>query len=102
MSMINNNLWKGSSGKIANPGNDLFLKLAAYCVRKVKQKRDEEGQSYARKAMIITEMYLNTNGLWELSQFTPDLHAIIPKHSAVFDAARNEDLSSVPDVSQNE
>lgn len=99
MQMIKLNKWKDSSGKIANPGKTYFLKLAAKCVRQVNQQRDEDGLTYARKAMIITGMALNTNGLWEVSQLTPDLQRIVRKHASVFEASRNEAMSSssVPD-----
>lgn len=35
---------------------------------------------YATKAMIMTGMSLNLNGLWEESQLTHDLQRIIAKH----------------------
>ena len=93
MQMIKLNKWKDSSGKIANPGKTYFLRLAARCVRKVNEQRDADGLRYARKAMIITGMALNTNGLWEVSQLTPDLQRIVRKHASVFDASRNEAMS---------
>ena len=99
MQMIKPNKWKDSSGKIANPGKTYFLKLAARSIRQVNQQRDDDGLTYARRAMIITGMALNTNGLWEVYQLTPDLQRIVRKHASVFEASRNEAMSSssVPD-----
>lgn len=42
-----------------------FLSLAADAVADVNAQRDENGIPYARKAMIIFGMSLNTNGRWE-------------------------------------
>lgn len=94
MDMIRQNRWKDSAGKIANPGKTYFLRLAARCVRVVNLQRDADGLSYARKAMIITGLALNTNGIWEKSQLTPELQRIITKHQAIFDASRLEAMQS--------
>lgn len=89
MDMIRSGKWK-DSGRLVNPGKTFFLRLAARCIRAVNLQRDSEGVQYARKAMIITGMAKNTNGLWEKSQLTPQLQAIIQKHASVFSAARSE------------
>lgn len=94
MDMIRQNRWKDSAGKIANPGKTFFLRLAARCVRAVNLQRDADGLSYARKAMIITGLALNTNGIWEKSQLTPELQRIVTKHQAIFDASRLEAMQS--------
>ena len=62
MNMIREGKWKDSSGKIANPGKSFFLKLAADAVRDVNRQRDGDGLTYARKAMILRGLALNTNG----------------------------------------
>ena len=51
--------------------------------------RDKDGMTYARKAMIMCGMSLNTNGVWEEKQLKPELQEIIKKHRAYFD---NPDL----------
>lgn len=73
------------SGKLCNPGKHFFLKLAADAVREVNEQRDKDGVQYARKAMKMTGMSLNLNGLWEESQLTQDLQCIIAKHRNHFD-----------------
>lgn len=40
----------------------LLFRLASRYIREVYQECDENGITYARKAMIITGMDLNTNG----------------------------------------
>lgn len=94
MDMIRQNKWKDSAGKIANPGKTFFLKLASLCVCNVNSQRDKDGLRYAGKAMIIIGLALNTNGLCEISQLTPELQQIINKHNAIFDSARNEAMST--------
>lgn len=91
MELIRRGEWKDSSGKVANPGKTFFLRLAADSVRQVNNQRDAEGISYARKAMIITGMALNTNGQWEESQLTPALQNIINKHRGEFDNAMHSE-----------
>ena len=59
--------------------------MAADAVCDVNAMRDKDGLSYARKAMIMCGMALNTNGLWEVSQLKPSLQNIVRKHRAIFD-----------------
>lgn len=82
-----NGKWKVRSGRLHNPGKPFFLELAALVVREVNQQLDVDGLMYARKAMIMAEMTLNTNDQWEVKQFTPQLQVIIRKRAAVFNAA---------------
>lgn len=72
------------SGKLLNPGNIFFLKLASNSVRDVNRQRDSDGVSYARKALIITVIALNTNGLWDETKLIPELKRIVSKHSDYF------------------
>ena len=102
MECIKKNKWKDSSGKLRNPGKTFFLQLAAKCVREVNLQRDENGLSFARKAMIITGLALNTNGSWEVGQLTPDLQNIISSHKSVFDAARAKAMESNDSSSSSE
>jgi len=73
------------SGKLRNPGKRFFLQLAADAVRAVNAQKDSNGVSYARKAMVMTGMSLNYNGLWEESQLTSDLQEIIARNRRHFD-----------------
>ena len=68
-------------------GENIYLK------REVNHQRDEQGLQYARKAMILTGMARNTNRLWEVTQLTPHLQAIVQKHKNVFDAARTGSIN---------
>ena len=43
--------------------------------------------------MILTGMAKHTNGLWEVTQLTPQLQAIVQKHKSVFDAARTGSIN---------
>ena len=67
----------------SNPG--LPSAETRYVVRDVNDQRDENGITYARKAMILCGMSLNTNGIWEIGQLKPELQNIIRKHRAEFD-----------------
>ena len=61
------------------------MRLVAAVVRDFNAKRDEEGLTFARKAMILTGMAFKTNGVWEEGQFTPELQNIIQKHRSHFE-----------------
>lgn len=80
MDMIRNGQWSEGSGLLLNPGKSYFSKLAVAAVRDVNAQRDEDGLSYARKAMIRTGMALNINGRWEETQLFPRLQQIIATH----------------------
>lgn len=73
------------SGTIPNPGKVFFLKIAAQAIRDVNLQRDENGLTYARKAMIRCGLAKQPNGLWEISQLFPHLQNIIAKHRTCFD-----------------
>ena len=62
-----------------------FLRLAADSVKDVNRMRDAEGLTYARKAMIMCGLALNTNGKWEETQLKPELQSIINRHRSIFD-----------------
>ncbi|CAM6103572.1 unnamed protein product [Calypogeia fissa] len=83
LEMIKNNTWLGS-GKLKNPGKSFFLKLAASSVHHVNTLRDNNGITYARKAMIRCGMALNLNGKWEVEQLSPELQNVIKNHRAYF------------------
>lgn len=68
------------SGKLPNPGKCFFLQLATNAVREVNLQGDENGISYARKAMIRCGMSLNLNGNWEVPQLFPKLQNIVRKY----------------------
>lgn len=84
LSLLRNNAWT-EGGRLPNPGKAFFLRLAAASVADVNAQRDENGISYARKAMIICGLALNTNGRWEERQLKPELQNIINKHRALFE-----------------
>lgn len=84
MEQIMANSWADSSGRIKNPRKDVFLKLAKLSIDRVNRQRDENGMSYARKAIIIFGIALNTNRAWEEKQLSPVLKTIIIKHRMHF------------------
>lgn len=55
----------------------------------VNQRRDNDGLTFAQKAMIEKGLYLITNGVWELSQFLPKLQGIVGILRNVFEASRS-------------
>lgn len=73
------------SGKLQHPGKSYFLKLAADSVRAVNEQRDENGMTYARKAMIRCGLALDTDGIWRVEQLFPHLQTIVNKYRANFD-----------------
>lgn len=73
------------SGKLKNPGKLFFLRLARDAVRDVNLERDKNGMSYARKAMIITGLAKNGNGVWEEGQLSGELQSIVAKHRNHFE-----------------
>lgn len=85
LEMVSKGQWMDTSGKLRNPGKHFFLKLAAAAIREVNHQRDENGLSYARKAMIRTGMAMNMNNQWEEQQLFPNLQEIIRKHRNHFD-----------------
>ena len=55
-----------SSGKIQNPGKQYYMKLAAKCVEEINLKKNRNGNSIVRKAMIRCGMSLNYSGVREI------------------------------------
>ena len=90
MDMIMAGKWAESSGKIPNPGKSFFLRLAVSAINKVNKQRDNDGLSYARKAMKVTGMALNINGQWEERKLLPKLQQIIHKHPEYFEGKQVE------------
>lgn len=84
LSLIQSSKWT-SAGKLPNPGKNFFLRLAADAVNDVNKQRDADGLSFARKAMIMCGLALNTSGVWEERQLKPELQNIINKHRHEFE-----------------
>lgn len=78
------NEWSDALGNIKNPGKSFFLELTKKATDQVNRQRDENGITYARKAMIMCGLALNTNGLWEEKQLTPKLQELIRKYRVHF------------------
>ena len=78
------------SGKLKNPGKTFFLKLAADSVRDVNMQRDENGLTYARKAMIRCGLSKNINGKWEKDQLFQHLQDIIDLYPECFNGKEPE------------
>ena len=88
-SLLRNNSWT-KGGRLSNPGKAFFLRIAAEAVAVINSQRDENGLTYARKAMIMCGMALNTNGKWEETQLKPELQHIINKHHDLFENPDSE------------
>ena len=93
LSLIQSGAWT-KSGRLPNPGKSFFLRLAADSVSDVIKQRDQHGIFYARKAMILCRMALNTNGRWEVGQLKLVLQNIVMKHRAEFDNPEDDDNDS--------
>ena len=61
--MINHNASK-DCGRLPNPWKVFLFGIAAEAVGDVNAQRDADGLTYARNAMIICGMALNTNRKW--------------------------------------
>ena len=79
------------SGKLPNPGKRFFLKLAATVVRDVNKMRDDNGISYARKAMLRCGLSLDISGEWRVEQLFLQLQDIIRRHREHFDGKSVEE-----------
>lgn len=76
------NAW---SGKLKNPGKQYFLNLADECIKAVNEKRDENGLSYARKAMIMCGLSKGVDGIWRETQLFQHLQGIISDYREYFE-----------------
>ena len=68
------------SGKLNNPGKNIFSGLAAKAVQKVNHMKDKDGVPYARKATIRCGLSKNFNDVREEQQLFPHLQDVILKH----------------------
>lgn len=66
---------------LANPGKEVFLKIAADAVRDDNPQSDSNGVPYAQKVMIQCDMSLGLYGKSSELQLTQNLQEIIPKNS---------------------
>ena len=73
------------SGKLKNPGKQYYLRLADECIKAVNEKTDENGISYARKAMIRCGLAKDITGSWSESQLFQHLQNIINDYREYFD-----------------
>ncbi|KAL3686242.1 hypothetical protein R1sor_004264 [Riccia sorocarpa] len=100
----------GTSGLLKNPGKSFFLTLAAKAVAEVNQQKTkaigspgEEGyvppMTFARKAMIMCGLSLNTDGRWTESQLSVGLQNIISRYRSNFEG-NTEMLTISPESNQ--
>lgn len=89
MEMNCKELWKDKAGKVHSPSKTYLRKLVARCTREVRQQKNENEVSCARKAMIVMGLALNAHGVQEVGQLTSELQRIIAKRKAVLHAARS-------------
>lgn len=76
----------GGSGKLLNPGKHYFLKLGAEAVHTARLRTDDNGLNYARKAMILCGLSLDTDGIWRVKQLKKELRDLVQGHRALFDS----------------
>lgn len=60
-----------------SPCKKYFLRLADECIQAVNNKRDSNGLTYARKAMISCGLSRHVDGRWHEAQLFPHLLKII-------------------------
>ncbi|KAL3693635.1 hypothetical protein R1sor_007286 [Riccia sorocarpa] len=112
LQMIVNSDWQGgggprTSGLLKNPGKTFFLKMAAAAVDEVNRQRTKKSGlpddpdhvppiTYARKAMILCDLFLNTNEQWDEKQLSAGLQTIITRYRSNFMGSR-EGLASSSD-----
>lgn len=65
--------WNDSAGRIRIAGKSCFLQLAASFVRELHQEKYEDLVLFVRRVMCITGVAINTNGLRETQQLSPEL-----------------------------
>lgn len=63
----------GQAGHIANPQKHFFLQLAAESVAVARNRQDENGMNFARKAMMRCGLSQDTDGIWRETQLKPEL-----------------------------
>ncbi|KAL3691653.1 hypothetical protein R1sor_005304 [Riccia sorocarpa] len=102
--MIVSGDWQGgggprTSGLLKNPGKTFFLKMAAAAVDEVNRQRTKEiglpgdadylpPMTYARKAVILCGLSLNTNGQRDKKQLSTGLQTIISRYRSNFMGSR--------------
>ena len=62
------------------------MKSAAKSVEEINSKKDRNGNSIVRKAMIRCGMSLNYSGMWEIEQLFEHLQDIIKDHPDEFNS----------------
>ncbi|KAL0251132.1 hypothetical protein GEMRC1_000346 [Eukaryota sp. GEM-RC1] len=62
-----------NSGKLPNPGKKYFLQLAKQVVQDINRKRNENGDSFARVAMMRCGLGLDDEGQWNIKHLSPEL-----------------------------
>lgn len=59
--------------------------MAAGAVDDVNKQKDNEGISYARKAMLLYGMALNTEGVWKEEQLSLQLQGLVAQYRGHFE-----------------
>eukprot|EP00644_Phytophthora_capsici_P010721 jgi/Phyca11/104505/e_gw1.9.853.1 len=94
---IRNGDWKtgaASSGKLANPGKNFFLELAAECIRLVNLEKDKNGDNWAKKSMIQCGLDVPRDGVWNLEQLSKELQDVIAIYPEAFEEGYKQGASS--------
>lgn len=94
MGLIKASDWKDIGLKVHNSEKKLFLKLVNRCIRKGNSQKDCYGMMDSGKAIIMTRMCLETNGLLKVTKLTLKLHANVEKQILVFDAAQYPSIAT--------
>lgn len=80
----------GCSGKLRNPGKHYILKLGAEAVHAARTRMDDDGINYARKAVILCGLILNTKRVWRVSQLKKELRQLVRENKDLFESVVNE------------
>lgn len=83
-SRIENGKWL-QSGRIQNPGKNVFLQLTGQVIEEVNKMKDAQGRSLVRSAMIKSGLSNDWDGFWRKEQLTRELQEIINKYPENYD-----------------
>jgi hypothetical protein len=82
--------WQERFREANNPGKRYFLKLSADTIREVN-KKETNGLTWSRKAMIRCGLALGLDGHLKLDQLSKDLQDIVKKYLDDFSRKKDEE-----------
>lgn len=73
----------------------LFIRLLEHCVDETNEQSDQDRIQVYQKEMIITDLEMRTNGFWEVSQLSTQLHKNIKNNTAVFCPTQSDHINFI-------